>query len=408
MLKSELVDLVHFIQETKCESNYIEVKSAKNGCPRVLDTLSSFSNQKNGGKIVFGIDENDDYNICGVYDAADLEKKLMEQSLQMEPVVRPLCTVALVDNKVVVCAEVQEISSFQKPCFYKGAGRLRGSYIRVGDGDRLMSEYEIYSYEIFKQNIKDELRRADNAETEDIYTDGFTEYMLRLKKTKPNIAAIPMERLIQLQGFVQNGKPTLAGLMLFGLYPQAYFRRLSIAAVRVLGNEVGVVGSEEERFSDSVNIEGSIPQMLDLAIQFVIRNSRVKTIINSTTGKREDKYEYPIIAVRELILNSLVHRDYSAYTENSPITVRMFDDRIEIENPGELYGWTTLDDLGKVNADTRNPYIVGGMEVLNLLENRFSGIPTIRMVMKEAGLPEPVFESSRGRFKATLYNRRKD
>ena len=141
MIRSEILELVNFIQKTKCESNTIEIKSAKVDCPKLFDTLSSFSNQSGGGTIIFGIDEREDYSVCGVYDAADLQKKIMEQSIQMEPELRPLCTVVDIDGKTVVCAEIQEIDNFQKPCFYRGAGRLKGSYIRVGDGDRRMTEY---------------------------------------------------------------------------------------------------------------------------------------------------------------------------------------------------------------------------------------------------------------------------
>ena len=144
MLEIELTKLAISICKNKCESNSIELKAAEKGCPRLFDTLSSFSNHQGGGKIIFGIDESSGYKICGVYDAADIQKKIMEQSLQMEPVVRPLCTVAEVEGKVIVCAEIQEIDNNFKPCFYKGAGRLKGSYIRVADGDRLMTEYEVY------------------------------------------------------------------------------------------------------------------------------------------------------------------------------------------------------------------------------------------------------------------------
>ena len=118
MLQSELIELVKFVQKTRSESNSLEIKSAREGCPKIYDTLSSFSNQSGGGTIVFGIDETD-FSVCGVYDAADIQKKIMEQSIQMEPEVRPLCTVAVVDGKTVVSAEIQEIDSFQKPCFYK-------------------------------------------------------------------------------------------------------------------------------------------------------------------------------------------------------------------------------------------------------------------------------------------------
>lgn len=404
MLESELIKLIEDIQLKKTESNYIEVKSARNGCPKIFDTLSSFSNQQNGGTIIFGVDENDDYNVCGVYDAADLQKKIMEQSLQMEPVVRPLCTVAVVDGKTVVSAEIQEMDNFQKPCFYKGAGRLRGSYVRVADGDRLMTEYEVYSYEAFKQDIHDELRTNDRAEMTDINTDEYQLYLLELKKNKPHLAKLEEREINRLQGFVVDNKPTVAALMLFSVYPQAYFPQLCITAVSVPGKEMSATGSVGERFIDNKRIEGSITQMLNDALIFVRKNMKVKTIIDSETGMRNDRTEYPVIAVRELVLNALIHRDYSIHTESAPITITMYSDRMEIENPGGLYGRMTLDSLGFVSADTRNPYIAGALEIMGETENRYSGIPTIRSAMKNAGLPQPVFVNNRGVFKAILYN----
>lgn len=404
MLESELIKLIEDIQLKKTESNYIEVKSARNGCPKIFDTLSSFSNQQNGGTIIFGVDENDDYNVCGVYDAADLQKKIMEQSLQMEPVVRPLCTVAVVDGKTVVSAEIQEMDNFQKPCFYKGAGRLRGSYVRVADGDRLMTEYEVYSYEAFKQNIHDELRTNDRAEMTDINTDEYQLYLLELKKNKPHLAKLEEKEINRLQGFVVDNKPTIAALMLFSVYPQAYFPQLCITAVSVPGKEMSATGSVGERFIDNKRIEGSITQMLNDALIFVRKNMKVKTIIDAETGMRNDRTEYPVIAVRELVLNALIHRDYSIHTESAPITITMYSDRMEIENPGGLYGRMTLDSLGFVSADTRNPYIAGALEIMGETENRYSGIPTIRSAMKNAGLPQPVFVNNRGVFKAILYN----
>ncbi len=404
MLESELIKLIEDIQLKKTESNYIEVKSARNGCPKIFDTLSSFSNQQNGGTIIFGVDENDDYNVCGVYDAADLQKKIMEQSLQMEPVVRPLCTVAVVDGKTVVSAEIQEMDNFQKPCFYKGAGRLRGSYVRVADGDRLMTEYEVYSYEAFKQDIHDELRTNDRAEMTDINTDEYQLYLLELKKNKPHLAKLEEKEINRLQGFVVDNKPTVAALMLFSVYPQAYFPQLCITAVSVPGKEMSATGSVGERFIDNKRIEGSITQMLNDALIFVRKNMKVKTIIDSETGMRNDRTEYPVIAVRELVLNALIHRDYSIHTESAPITITMYSDRMEIENPGGLYGRMTLDSLGFVSADTRNPYIAGALEIMGETENRYSGIPTIRSAMKNAGLPQPVFVNNRGVFKAILYN----
>jgi len=405
MLEEELAQLVKKIASEKCEKQYIEIKKAAGGTPlRLYDTLSSFSNQIGGGIIVFGIDEDAGCEVSGVYDANDLQKKVMEQSLQMEPAVRPLFTVARVENKMIVSAEISECDIYDKPCFYKGAGRLRGSYIRIGDSDQHMTEYEIYSYEAFKRRIHDELRTVERAKIENLSKDNITEYLIKLRRQKQNLINLEDGRLLETQGICQKGLPTLAGLMLFGEYPQEFFPQLSVTAMVVQGKEVGELGNEGERFVDNKRIEGTIPQMLEGTLAFVRRNMKVKTIITED-GARADKPEYPIKAVREIILNSLIHRDYSMHTDRSPIRLVMYEDRLELENPGGLYGRITVDDLGKVSADTRNPYMAGALEIMIDTENRFSGIPTVRAELKKAGMPDPVFIDRRGIFKVILYKK---
>ncbi len=404
MLEFELVEMVNKILQTKSESNYIEIKAARDGCPKLFDTLSSFSNQYGGGVIVFGVDEQSGFEVCGVYDPADLQKKIMEQAVQMEPELRPLCTVADINGKTVVSAEIQEIDNELKPCFYKGAGRLKGSYVRVGDGDRHMTEYEVYSYEAFRKKIQDELRVAERAELSDIDTDAHTEYLIAMRRKKPNLANLPNDKINSLQGFAIDNKPTLAGVMLFSPYPQGFFPQLCVTAVSIQGTEMGADNAVGERFIDNARIDGNIVNMLDETLKFVRKNMKTATYIDPQTGKRADRTEYPVIAVRELILNALVHRDYSNHTDFTPITIKMFSNRIEIENPGGLYGRMTLDRLGKVAADTRNPFLANALEVIDITENRYSGIPTVYSALKNAGLPEPKFESERGVFKVTLYN----
>lgn len=404
MLPEQLVNLVHDVIQKKSELQHVELKRALKGTPEKLyDTLSSFSNQSGGGTIIFGISEKDDYEITGVYDAQDVQVQVTNQALQMQPVVRPVFTLAKIDGRTIVGAEISECEIYEKPCYYKGAGRMRGSYIRVGEADQPMTEYEIYSYEVFKRKIQDELRIVERADMQSFDEDALTEYFIKLKKAKPNLAKQTNEKILSLQGFTEKGKPTVAGIVVLGEYPQAYFPQLSITAMLVAGTKFGELGANGERFIDNKRIEGTIPQMLNDALAFVRRNSRNATIINED-GVRADRTEYPMKAVREIILNALIHRDYSIHTDNSPIRVILYDDRLEVENPGGLYGRITIDELGKVSADTRNPFIAGALEVLIDTENRFSGIPTIRDEMKSAGLPHAVFESNRGIFKVTLYN----
>ena len=303
-----------------------------------------------------------------------------------------------------VSAEIQEIDIFEKPCFYTGAGRLKGSYIRSGDSHKHMTEYEIYSYEAFRKKIQDEIRVESRAEIKDIETDSFSLYLTNLRKTKPQQGNLSTAKVMKLQGFSDGQKPTLAGIMMFSEYPQSFYPQLCITAVSVQGYEIGDLGDLSQRFDDNERIEGTIPQMLDGAMNFMRRNIKVRTIINPMTGKREDKPEYPIVALREVILNALIHRDYSIHTDLSPITIRVFKDRIEVENPGGLYGRMTINELGKTIADTRNPFIAKAMEIIGETENRFSGIPIIRRQMSEFRLPASVFESRRRSFKVTMFN----
>jgi ATP-dependent DNA helicase RecG len=83
----------------------------------------------------------------------------------------------------------------------------------------------------------------------------------------------------------------------------------------------------------------------------------------------------------------------------------MYPDRIEIRNPGGIYGRLRVDQLGKMQPDTRNPVLVTALEVMGLTENRYSGIPTIRRSMKDFNLEDPVFADERGTFTVILYNR---
>ena len=405
MLEEELEKLAIRVTIQKAESQTIELKSAHQGCPtRIYDSLSSFSNQNEGGVILFGIDEKDDFSIKGVYDAQDLQKKVAEQCKQMEPPVRALFTVCDIDGKKIVSAEIPGVDVDLRPVFYKGVGRIKGSYIRVGESDEPMSEYEVYSYEAFRKRIRDELRTVDDEKFSLINNERISHYLNEVKKEKDNLAkSVSDDDILELMGITKGGKPTLAGLMCFSIYPQAYYPQLCITAVALPGTEQGISGINDERFIDNKRITGSIPEMLDSAVDFVRRNSRNITIIDSN-GRRIDKPEYPVKAVREAILNALVHRDYSSYTENIPVRIEMYRDRLEIINSGGLYGNISINELGQVRPDTRNPALANILEVLHYTENRYSGIPTIMNEFASNNFPMPVFSVKHGDFKVVMRN----
>ncbi len=399
MMPVELDTLIDQVQALKAETQTLELKAAAQGCPtRLYDTLSSFSNQDEGGTILFGVDEQNGFAPIGVYDAQDLMKHVTEQCNQMTPVVRPVFTTLPKDGKVFVSAEIPGIDAADRPCFYAGKGRLKGSYVRVGDADHPMTEYEIYSYEAFRRKYQDDIRPVKQATPRTLDAESLEQYLVKLKAGRPNLSQLKADDICELMGMTRESVPTMAAVQLFGLFPQAYFPQLCITAVSVPGTEVGQLGPEGERFLDNRRIEGTLTQMLEDALTFVRKNIRIKTIIDPETGKRADREDYPLTAVREAILNALIHRDYSVHTEGMPIQLLLFEDRFEVRSPGGLYGRLRIDQLGKVQPDTRNPVLAVAMEVLGETENRYSGIPTMRRELTQAGMAEPEFREERGTF----------
>lgn len=405
MLVEELIELAKKICAQKAEEQTIELKAAHIDCPkRLYDTLSSFSNQDSGGILIFGIDEKDDYKVVGIYDPQDLQKKVTEQCLQMEPPVRAVFTLAEYDGKSICAAEIPAVDISERPCFYRGAGRVKGAYIRVGDADLPMTDYELYSYEAFRKHLHDDERPVERATLQLLDSAKVQEYIRKMSMDRPGFSRLTQEQTYEMLNITRDGVPTLAAVMNFGIYPQGFFPQLSITAIVVPGTEIGDLDKDSARFIDNKRIDGTIPEMVEQALGFCRRNMKTRTIIDKKTGARNDKTEYPVDALREAILNAVIHRDYSIHTEGTPVQIDFFTNRVEIHSPGSLYGRMSVEQLGIAKPDLRNPALAVMTEMLTEAEHRYSGIPTMRNAMKEYGLPEPVFENRRNEFVVTLYN----
>ena len=98
-------------------------------------------------------------------------KHVTEQCGQMMPIIRPVFTTLLKDGKTFVSAEIPGMDVADRPCFYAGKGRLKVSYVRVGDADQPMTEYEIYSYEAFRRKYQDDIRPIEQAALRMLQTD---------------------------------------------------------------------------------------------------------------------------------------------------------------------------------------------------------------------------------------------
>ncbi|MGN1190491.1 MAG: ATP-binding protein, partial [Candidatus Ornithospirochaeta sp.] len=308
-------------------------------------------------------------------------------------------------NGLLICsAEIPGLQIGYRPCFYKGKGIVKGSCIRVGDADLQMTDFEVYSYEAFKHQIRDDERIVERVDEKDMDQNLIDLYIQNKRLSRPLFTKLGEKEAKEMLNITRQGKYTLSSVLNFSLYPQGFFPQLSITAIVVPGNEIGEQDENGARFVNNKRIEGTIREMLEEAVAFCSRNMKVKTVIDSKSGIRSDYTEYPITAIREAILNALIHRDYSPMTESIPIQICFFADRLEIHSPGTLYGRLTIEQLGHSKPELRNPTLAVMAEVMTSSENRYSGIPTIRREMEKNNLPAPVFENRRGEFVVTLYN----
>ena len=410
MDEQEIKEKIKKAIKFEAESDTLEFKKSKNNLPKIYDTISSFSNTR-GGLIVLGIDEKDNFKITGVENTNEIQNKISEICTQkMYPPIRPIITQIDYENKKLLVVEILELKQIEKPCYYIPNGIEKGSYIRVGDNDQKMTKYEIYALQSYKSGVNEDLKSVKRAEVKDFDEEKLNKYLSVIKKEKPKFSKKDKNGILKISNIIKEEKdgkiyPTLAGIMIFGVYPQQFYPQLFIACSVVPGVEIGELGSQNQRFDDNARIEGNIEEMLNDTLSFLKKNMKTKLIIDEN-GKRTNIPEYPLIALREAIVNALVHRDYSIYTEKSYIKVFKYEDRIEIENPGGLYGINRIEQLGTdTMLEVRNPFIVQILEnEKNILKNRHSGIPTMKAEMTKMNLKEPVFISEKGTFKVIFYN----
>ena len=369
-----------------------------------------------GGVILFGVEEikhknKTTFEVVGVYDANDLQKNITNLcSTEFEPIIRPEISVIDIDNKKIVAVKIDMLNQRNKPCYYKPKGLHNGSYIRVGDRDDNMTEYEIYKCISYKEDVKDDLRPVVRATMKDLDEKLLNRFITNAKTDKPKFAEFSDEEILLQFGVLTQIEdkifPTVAGIMVFGIYPQKFFPQWFVAAIVIPGFEVADLGEIGQRFDDNKRIEGNISEMYEETIGFLNRNMKVKVIISDKTGLRTDITQYPKDALREAISNMIIHRDYSQLKTGVYSIVTVYKDRIEFRNVGNLYGSNTLELLKTRKAmEVRNETIVKLLETLGgIIENRHTGISTMQDKMKEANLPNPIFTNEREDFVVTFYN----
>ena len=126
-----------------------------------------------------------------------------------------------------MAAEIPAVDLTERPCYYKGGGRIKGSYIRSGDSDEHMTEYEIYSYEAFRKKYQDDIRVVERATMQTVDEKKMYDYIGKLKAGKPNLASLSDETVSELMSVTRNGSLTLSTVMLFSPYPRCWRKHCS-------------------------------------------------------------------------------------------------------------------------------------------------------------------------------------
>lgn len=358
----------------------------------IVKEVVAFANTE-GGVILIGID--DDGAVVGLEDDLQrLEERIVNLCRsRCQPAILPSIEMTQLEGKQILVVRVEE--GRRKP--YK-ANEV--TYVRVGSTCRHANRDEEYRMFIESGEIVFEQTPVQGATFADLDRPKLAHYVELRAPGAVTVNQMPLERLALRLGFVcEEGEelvPTVAGLLLFGQYPQLALPQSGISAVRFLGTDLA------DPLLDRAEIEGTLDQLIVQAAQFVRRNERVAAVFGTDFPSRTDMPEYPIWSVREVLANAVSHRDYSVRGQR--VMLRMFDDRLEVFNPGGLMPGVTLEELERMEVvpPRRNPLLVRVLREWGIVEEVGRGLTRIRREMQEHGSGEPVFRADRRSFTVIL------
>ncbi len=410
----DLTATVAAVRRRQTDFSTVEVKAAGGGLPKsARETLSAFSNDR-GGTLILGLAEEHGFAPAADFRATKIRDDLASLcSDAFEPPVRAEIDIADVDGAPVVVATVPEMDAAAKPCYVKAKGMSAGSYTRGGDGDRLLTQYEIFLLHSNRGQPRDDHDIVDRATTADLDPDATDRLLRRVRQREPRpFQSVDDETALLRLGVLRRTDKglgvTLAGLLTLGTWPQEFFPQLCVTFVAVPAPSKDTVPDGAPRFTDNATIRGPMPQMIEETVRAILRNTRTAGYVGGV-GRR-DVGEYPVEALREAVTNALAHRDYSPLARGTQVQVELFADRLVVRSPGGLFGTVTPDDLGQEGvSSSRNGYLMPLLADIYLpgtdqvvADNRGSGIPDMLARLRRADLTLPTFDSRLTRFTVTF------
>lgn len=362
---------------TSGETETVEFKESLN--ESFYKNISAFANTK-GGMLILGADKNG--IVKGVDPSSRFLEDLTNRIVNKLSIYPDIETIDIKGNRVIVI----KVSRSGYPVSYEGR-----YYERVGNTTR----------EVKTDNLRIMLLRG---KPWDSITGRFllkeidpetVHRFISLAVDKNRLADVSLKEspnvILKKLELISDGKLTNGAVLLFGKNPQKHFINLCVRIGRfktetMIIDDKWVKGNLFQQFEETLNI----------LKQFISVRYEIKNI------QREDIWDYPIPALREAVLNALVHRDY--FNIANFILIKVYDDHIWISNPGGLPEGITIDELKKPHKSyVRNPLIAKTFYLTGTIEQYGSG--TVRMTewMKEAGLPEPEFKEEMGGFSVYFY-----
>ncbi len=368
------------------ESQKREFKKSLAERREILETISAFANSK-GGKILVGIEENKDGSVKEIVGikikGKEIENLGNEIKQNTDPVIYPSIEIKRIEEKSVLVIEVKE--SPLKPVFTKIDG-IPVAFKRVGKTNQKIDVNELRRIISEGNEFLWDSQVCEKATLDDINEEKVRWFLKEARKQRglkiPEDAHI--EEVLMRLKLLEDGKLTNAAILLFGKEPM--FLQSEVKCIRFSGNE------PVKPYIDFQTLEGSVFDLIDNARDFVLRNIRKAIWLVPEKVQREEKYEYPPDAIREAIVNAVVHRDYLF---PSKVQVRVFDDYIEIWNPGRLpEGWTVETLRRKHESMPKNPLLFRQLFWVKYVEDVGGGTLDMIEECQRWGIPEPEFEDT--------------
>jgi ATP-dependent DNA helicase RecG len=352
----------------------------------IAERMCGMANNRAGGTIIFGI-EDATRAIVGIRDPSLTNDVVLRAARMLKPPVALSETSVqrwTLDGMTVLTVEVPRNNGqlYQ----YDGA-----CYVRRGTNTVPLSIEEISAYLNAYGATRWELALARNATIDDIDTEAVERYLgYRAAKSQRRRRHSNLSQLLLgLEAVARDGqtgdeRPTNAGMLMFGYDPQLYLPQSEVVCI-TYAEPLGI-----RRYIDRKNFHGTLPELVDQASSFLRQYIRVGATIRGFY--RQDEPEYPYEAIREAVVNAIVHRDYNRSGET--VRVFIFPDRIEVRSPGGLLPGITLEDLVamRVTSNPRNKVLAGFLrDIPGYMERVGSGVRFMINEMREMNLPDPEF-----------------